>query len=1131
MSYFNTKFAEPCEITVLKTLNGSNATKSFSVKDGKLEKVSYQMEKHFKSESFSIENINVLFDMLSQLQNTPQQFIVRGVSEEVQKSLTSRNNGTFPECKGGTPWVMIDIDNQPLPESVDPLSKKALDYIIKKLPTEFHDVSYIYQFSSSAGICDVDGTPLKKGLNVHLFFWFNQRIPGKELAAYLLLHCLKTGFYQEVFNKNGYPRIVPGVDMAPIRTPSQPHYTANPIIGKDVKCLLEDDQRLGIIKKSSEVVCLPEMPQDIVQRANTLNNQYTCELKKRHGFVKAKSLSRSKHGSGIVEYYRNPNATVTTRRKLDKYELTGENSEFVRFFFYGESTPGSWYGCQRAPLTARRHGDGEQIPLKELSDEAYELVWKKLGWFRPITTKSMALTSEGFMPDISALVDHDHNLILAPTGSGKTYATVEWIKACNDIVVYVGPTIALNDQMMTDLRSAGLNVWHYRDAPYQLTQLRYDVAVTTANSLYKVIDHLQREGKDFIIVFDEIHQSLDVFSKSSTFISRFEESLKRTKKALFLTGTITDLQIAWLMNCIDNQTNIHRDNGFQLIEFASQNEYPLIIKRDKHFDMELFLLLKDYQNLKSEGLPIPKTVIITSTSDMLKYHTMVEELDLSDESYIVSRPDNYAEEILTARNNDKPILISSPLFSLGINFEHQPATLWVATGRLDLSTNEIIQAINRGNRGEQKCSVTLFTGQIMVCDIQLPHNHIVQQKFSEFFEQEATLPGALEQHLTLERTTYLALRGLEKKTSYAVGSLVKNGAFQNYKVDEIDFDEPEVSDELQSEYEFLNERAKVKKVTRFEQACQRNRICDSSVAFARHSELRTESMDFTNPNGRLPREMTLDKHAINANWCNLSEQSHIHDFDHRKLLRMYGELIPYLTEQYHDSELTNKVLAEKVSHIHFLVEHLKKFSCPNFEVSNFCFTLRKSQRLRAGVLALVSNSKEFLSLSERFKKLKELTESVRKSNTESNRKKADEYCLEIVKSFFQSIGLRFAELRNGKGNQKYNYDKVIVPPLWDFDEMLCHLLQLEKALLKTSIAVRPEVEPKCFSQAPEDERIIDRSLCEDCLFFKRNVCMAGNHVDWIGGNYHPKHYAQECAQKVELSKKLHSKLIPIRTNL
>ena len=78
---------------------------------------------------------------------------------------------------------MLDFDNLPVPDGLDPLSQLTVEHLVEKLPKEFQDVSYLYQHSASAGILKADGMPMKRGVNAHLFFWLNRRVHGEFLSA------------------------------------------------------------------------------------------------------------------------------------------------------------------------------------------------------------------------------------------------------------------------------------------------------------------------------------------------------------------------------------------------------------------------------------------------------------------------------------------------------------------------------------------------------------------------------------------------------------------------------------------------------------------------------------------------------------------------------------------------------------------------------------------------------------------------------------------------------------------------------------------------------------------------------------------------------------------------------------
>jgi hypothetical protein len=119
--------------------------------------------------------------------------------------------------------------------------------LIQRLPTEFHDVSYCYQFSSSAGVSGVkwSGDPNAEvktyagwaKISAHVFFWLKDKTQNIDQWA------------KNLNAQRGFTVI----DPAPLRT-VQPNFTARPIfIG--IADPLGDD-RLGIVRKESDEVDL-----------------------------------------------------------------------------------------------------------------------------------------------------------------------------------------------------------------------------------------------------------------------------------------------------------------------------------------------------------------------------------------------------------------------------------------------------------------------------------------------------------------------------------------------------------------------------------------------------------------------------------------------------------------------------------------------------------------------------------------------------------------------------------------------------------------------------------------------------------------------------------------------------------
>jgi hypothetical protein len=181
--------SEASAITVLTAFN-NNTVKRYQIGEaGAVICIPYGQESHFKYDIHHVEGIAQLGSLIAQLSQTQNTILIRGVPTPGLPSPIRRKKGNFPEHSAGCSWAMLDFDDLPVPEGMSPTSQDAIEYAISKLPKEFRNSSYFFQFSSSAGIIKMDGSPLKTGLNVHLFFCFDRPVPGILLAAYLERYC------------------------------------------------------------------------------------------------------------------------------------------------------------------------------------------------------------------------------------------------------------------------------------------------------------------------------------------------------------------------------------------------------------------------------------------------------------------------------------------------------------------------------------------------------------------------------------------------------------------------------------------------------------------------------------------------------------------------------------------------------------------------------------------------------------------------------------------------------------------------------------------------------------------------------------------------------------------------------
>jgi hypothetical protein len=217
---------EPARATILRS-KGIPLTKIFRVVKGKIEVVPYGNAKHFDSIPIESNNIAELTSSLGEFSKHDDVCVINAPSYQEYTNIR-RTKENFPESPNGTRWAVLDFDGIDPGNDVDPNSEEAIEILIKRLPPEFQNVSYFYQFSSSAGILNPDGTPLKQGINVHLFFVFENPIRLGVLKKYLKDFCLKTGF---TVTQKGEE--VPAVDLATFSS-VQPIYICHPRIEGDL---------------------------------------------------------------------------------------------------------------------------------------------------------------------------------------------------------------------------------------------------------------------------------------------------------------------------------------------------------------------------------------------------------------------------------------------------------------------------------------------------------------------------------------------------------------------------------------------------------------------------------------------------------------------------------------------------------------------------------------------------------------------------------------------------------------------------------------------------------------------------------------------------------------------------------
>jgi hypothetical protein len=218
--------------------------KHYAVVDGRPKKGTVSTSTFFDSNTFEVTNILELFDVITIVREDPNSFIIRGKGLEEEQYYVRRLKFSEDSTDGNfyeeyTSWLCCDFDSYEVPEGINRCSIEAIEYLIKEiLPTEFHNVTYIYQWSSSAGL-EYNGIPAKEGTNVHLFFYLDRGLLDTELKAWFA------------------PQKADGFDVSTFNTVT-PIFVGSFVEKEDgIVDIIPEDKKFDIVAKEQVEVTVP----------------------------------------------------------------------------------------------------------------------------------------------------------------------------------------------------------------------------------------------------------------------------------------------------------------------------------------------------------------------------------------------------------------------------------------------------------------------------------------------------------------------------------------------------------------------------------------------------------------------------------------------------------------------------------------------------------------------------------------------------------------------------------------------------------------------------------------------------------------------------------------------------------
>ncbi len=144
----------------------------------------------WSEEKREINDIFSLYELLQDVTQRDDVIIIRDVFARGDRTYTRRKGEFFKEVP--LHWLCLDIDDESVPEGVDPTSIEAVEEIIKRLPKEFHDATYIVHFSSKAGL---------RGQIVKIHLWVILKYPFRSKQLKRWSESLAVEIDSSLFNR------------------------------------------------------------------------------------------------------------------------------------------------------------------------------------------------------------------------------------------------------------------------------------------------------------------------------------------------------------------------------------------------------------------------------------------------------------------------------------------------------------------------------------------------------------------------------------------------------------------------------------------------------------------------------------------------------------------------------------------------------------------------------------------------------------------------------------------------------------------------------------------------------------------------------------------------------------------
>lgn len=259
---------------------------------------------------------------------------------------------------------------------------------------------------------------------------------------------------------------------------------------------------------------------------------------------------------------------------------------------------------------------------------------------------------------ISRAYGGQKTLLIAPTGSGKTYSIINLLKRLNIKSIFVVPSAIQVEQIMNDKEIS---------IPGAFDKISVKKVLEQGNTVAMTWDKFVQVDKEtlseYIVIVDEVHQTYtDMYRKNK--INRLYENLTYVRGQIDVTATPNKLGFEDYEYILEYRQTKQTNYNVKLYSNVCADTVCNIVRASKKF-----ALLKDdtdFLNLIKENIPNKKIDVVTSSTRNLS--------------------ETYKEIVSNSTMRNVEGICNTSLLIAGVNIYDQDITDIIIVGEKDIAT-------------------------------------------------------------------------------------------------------------------------------------------------------------------------------------------------------------------------------------------------------------------------------------------------------------------------------------------------------------------------------------------------------------------------------------------------------------